>query len=72
MTSIIKGKPAAEAEELRKNFMNFMLEENTSESAKSKVGRLLMFEGVKEFPVRVKCATLIWHALEDALKTGGR
>src|SRR5258706_7600295 len=60
MTSLIKGKPVAEAEELRTNFMNFMIEENVTEVTKSKVGRLLMFQGVKEFPVRVKCATLIW------------
>ena len=32
------------------------------------LGRLKIFEGVKKFPVRVKCAMLIWRALEDAMK----
>ena len=31
------------------------------------MGKLKIFEGVKQFPVRVKCAALVWRALEDAL-----
>ena len=30
------------------------------------LGKLKVFEGVKQFPVRVKCAALVWRALEDA------
>ena len=33
------------------------------------LGKLAVFEGVREFPVRVKCATLPWHALRAALKS---
>jgi nitrogen fixation NifU-like protein len=46
----------------------------TGESAKSpdldSLGKLAVFMGVREFPVRVKCATLPWHALRAALKDG--
>lgn len=68
MTSMIKGKNIQEAERLRKSFMEMMTQDQFSEEARKNVGRLTLFEGVKEFPIRVKCATLIWHALEDALK----
>lgn len=67
MTSLIKGKTVAEAAALKENFLNLMTKENASVSD-DQVGRMIIFKGVKEFPVRVKCATLIWHALADALK----
>jgi nitrogen fixation protein NifU and related proteins len=59
MTSLIKGL-------LRNHFLQMMTSER--EPSESEVGRMIIFKGVKEFPVRVKCATLIWHALGDALK----
>jgi len=68
LTTLIKGQSVADAEELRKAFMHLMLGEAIPEIEKTRLKRLRIFEGVKEFPVRVKCATLIWHALEDALK----
>ena len=37
------------------------------EDLRSRMGRLKLFEGVRTCPIRVKCATLIWHALQDAL-----
>ena len=66
MTTLVKGKNIEEAASLKDDFVNFMTKDKTD--AKSKIGRLSIFEGVKEFPVRVKCATLIWRTLEDALK----
>ena len=68
MTTMIEGRSLKEAAELQKNFIHLVTDNGTSETARSKVGRLKIFEGVKQFPVRVKCATLIWHALADALK----
>lgn len=68
MTSLIKEKSAAEAERLKDSFLDFMTKDAVLPETKEGVGRLNLFEGVKEFPVRVKCATLIWHALQDALK----
>lgn len=66
MTTLVKGKSLEEAQTLKNDFLGFMIKDE--KEAKSKIGRLSIFEGVKEFPVRVKCATLIWRTLEDALK----
>ena len=71
MTTLIKGKPLEDAAKLMTDFLTMMTQENVSESTKSEVGRMKIFEGVKEFPVRVKCATLIWQALGDILKDAG-
>ncbi len=68
MTTLIKGKPLPDAQKLKDIFLNLMTTESVSASVKTENPRLLVFEGVREFPVRVKCATLIWHALADALK----
>ncbi len=66
MTTLIKGKPAEEAQKLKDNFLTLMTKDEPV--ADSEIGKMVIFKGVKEFPVRVKCATLIWHALADALK----
>lgn len=68
MTTLIKGKTPEEAANLRESVMGLMTGEKTGDEAKKQAGRMVIFEGVREFPVRVKCATLIWHALQDALK----
>lgn len=68
MTTFVKGKTVAEAEALKDSFLELLTKEPTPAPAREKVGRLVLFEGVKEFPVRVKCATLIWHTLADVLK----
>ena len=68
MTTQVEGKDLKEAGELTNNFIRLLTSPETSEDARVKVGRLKLFEGVRQFPVRVKCATLIWHALADALK----
>ncbi|MBI3307623.1 MAG: SUF system NifU family Fe-S cluster assembly protein [Candidatus Omnitrophica bacterium] len=68
MTSLIKDKSVSEAARLKDYFLDFMTKDPVTSEVKTGVGKLTLFEGVKEFPVRVKCATLIWHALQDALK----
>jgi nitrogen fixation protein NifU and related proteins len=68
MTTMIKGKTLEQAAQLEKEVMELLTKEDVSPSTKEKTGRMVIFEGVKQFPVRVKCATLIWHALADALK----
>ncbi len=67
MTHFIKGKQSEEAEKIKKSFLEVLTKETVSQEAKDNIGRLILLEGVKDFPVRVKCATLIWHALGDAL-----
>ena len=68
MTTFVKGKKVDDVAKLKSHFLNFMTQDPIAEESRLGVGRLKMFEGVREFPIRVKCATLIWHALEDALK----
>ena len=68
MTDALMGKSVDEADRLFVQFHDLV----TGESAKSPdvdaLGKLAVFMGVREFPVRVKCATLPWHALRAALK----
>lgn len=67
MTEIIKNKTEAEAEALFKTFhdMTTGKDENIQLEA---VGKLAVLAGVREYPARVKCATLAWHTLDAALK----
>ena len=67
MTEIIKGKTEAEADALFKKFheMTTGKEENIDLEA---IGKLAVLAGVREYPARVKCATLAWHTLDAALK----
>ena len=67
MTEIVKGKTEAEAEALFKTFheMTTGKDENINFEA---VGKLAVLAGVREYPARVKCATLAWHTLDAALK----
>ncbi|MGH7197208.1 MAG: Fe-S cluster assembly sulfur transfer protein SufU [Candidatus Omnitrophota bacterium] len=68
MTANVDGKSVRDAETLKNNFIHLLTDDTISQEVKLGVGRLNFFEGVRQFPVRVKCATLAWHALEDALK----
>jgi nitrogen fixation protein NifU and related proteins len=64
MTQTLKGKSADEAEELFTRFHDVVTGHAESSDA---IGKLAVFAGVSEFPIRVKCATLAWHALRAAL-----
>jgi nitrogen fixation NifU-like protein len=66
MTQAVKGKRTDEAEELFEKFHLVVTGRNSVES--NDLGKLAAFAGVSEFPVRVKCATLAWHALHAALQ----
>lgn len=66
MTQAVKGKRTEEAEELFEKFHRVVTGKNGVES--DELGKLAAFAGVSEFPVRVKCATLAWHALHAALQ----
>jgi nitrogen fixation protein NifU and related proteins len=67
MTEILKGKTLAEVEMLFGEF-HTMLTGDPSQPADPVQGKLAVFSGVREFPARVKCATLSWHTLQAALK----
>ena len=68
MTTLVQGKNAKEAETLKDNFIHLLTDNTVSKETVSSVGNLKIFEGVRQFPVRVKCAALIWRTLEEALK----
>ena len=70
MTEIVKGKTEEEAEILFKKFhdMTTGKEEDVNLEA---IGKLAVLAGVREYPARVKCATLAWHTLDAALKNEG-
>jgi nitrogen fixation protein NifU and related proteins len=67
MTQAVKGKRKAEAEALFKQFHSMVMGEFDEEDEENELGNLKIFAGVREFPVRVKCATLPWHTLHAAL-----
>lgn len=67
MTQIVKGKSAAEAEKLFESFHKLVTGQASS-NGDVELGKLAVFSGVSEYPVRVKCATLAWHTLRAALE----
>ena len=67
MTQAVKGKSREQAEELFTEFHSMVTGELDEETEENSLGNLKIFAGVREFPVRVKCATLPWHTLHAAL-----
>jgi len=67
MTQAVKGKSKEEAENLFREFHSMVTGELNEETEENSLGNLKIFAGVREFPVRVKCATLPWHTLHAAL-----
>jgi nitrogen fixation NifU-like protein len=65
MTQSLKGKSTAEAEDMFTRFHALVTGKNRNPED---LGKLTVFAGVSEFPVRVKCASLAWHALHAALQ----
>ncbi len=66
MTSAVKGKTREEAEALFERFRRLVTGSMEQAEAES-LGKLVVFSGLSEFPIRVKCASLSWHALKAAL-----
>jgi nitrogen fixation NifU-like protein len=64
MTASVIGKPETEVDELYDRVHAMLTGAN---GAPADVGKLAVFAGVREFPSRIKCATLAWHALQAAL-----
>ena len=67
MTSMLKGKNKAEAEELFNKFHDLITGKLGDNPSIEDLGKLAVFAGVKEFPARVKCASLAWHTMHSAL-----
>ena len=71
MTELIKGKSFEETKEIMDAFLNMI--KNTSEIRSNRLDedqktKLMSLSGVKQFPMRVKCATLSWHTLVSAIE----
>ncbi len=65
MTDTIKGKTPEEAEKTFESFHQLLTEDRLPTAD---LGKLAVFSGVREYPMRVKCATLAWHTLRAALR----
>jgi nitrogen fixation protein NifU and related proteins len=65
MTTKLKGKSRREATEILRAFQGLVTGEGTEQS--KQLGDLRLFQGVRKFPQRVKCAMLAWRAVEQAL-----
>jgi nitrogen fixation protein NifU and related proteins len=67
MTQAVKGKTKQEAEKLFQEFHGMVTGDLDEERSVNDLGNLKIFAGVREFPVRVKCASLPWHTMHAAL-----
>ena len=70
MTEAVKGRSLEEAEALFQAFHELVTGDPQAAPKDEDLGKLAVFGGVREFPLRVKCATLCWHTLRSALGEG--
>jgi len=69
MTDALKGKTVAEAKALFERFHELVTADpSQAAAAGAELGKLAVFAGVHEFPMRVKCASLAWHTMKAALE----
>jgi len=69
----VKGMAIAEADAIFHRFHDVVtgeIDAEPSDEDLDALGKLAVFAGVREYPARVKCATLVWHALRAALAGG--
>lgn len=71
MTSMLKGKTRKEAEELFSRFHDLVTDKLGENPDIEDLGKLAVFAGVIDFPARVKCASLAWHTMMNALHNKG-
>ncbi len=68
MTETIKGKSLDKVEEILEMFQALLKGSPDQIPDTEKLGKLAVFAGVCEFPARVKCASLCWHTLKEAMR----
>lgn len=68
MTTLLKGKSIQEAKELFEKFRSAVTSDVDSDNEIIDLGKLAVFCGVREYPARVKCASLAWHTMMNALE----
>ena len=67
MTDALKGRSVEEAGRIFETFHGMVTGKTAGDFDPAELGKLAVFSGVREFPVRVKCASLAWHTLRAAL-----
>ena len=70
MTDLVKGKEEKEVKEIVKDFLDMIKDKdelNTQLLSEDEKTKLMCLSGVKQYPMRVKCATLSWHTLTSAM-----
>ncbi|MGE5340395.1 MAG: Fe-S cluster assembly sulfur transfer protein SufU [Candidatus Omnitrophota bacterium] len=68
MTSCLKGKTPEEAERIFDDFHHMLTHETAPEELPGRLCKIAALQGVKAFPTRIKCATLVWHTMKSALE----
>ena len=68
MTQAVKGKTVDEVLEVFDRFHELIAGPTVAEADQKALGKLTVFSGVREYPMRVKCATLPWHTLHSAVR----
>jgi len=73
MTDALRGKTTSEVEKLFSDFHAMVISDpetlpSRMDALEDRLGKLTVFAGVCEFPSRVKCATLCWHTLHNAIQ----
>lgn len=69
MTEAVKGRTVTEVRKLFESFHDLLTgDPSVAAKAGPELGKLAVMEGVREYPMRVKCATLPWHTLQAALE----
>ncbi len=71
MTEFVKGLPRHEVDEAFERFHQLVTSSADQEAPNEGLGKLAVFSGVREYPMRVKCASLAWHTLKAALYDTG-
>ncbi|MDX8398438.1 MAG: SUF system NifU family Fe-S cluster assembly protein [Mariprofundaceae bacterium] len=71
MTESLKGKSVQQFEHLFKAFHEMATADLSASPDEAVLGKLAVLAGVKEFPSRIKCATLCWHTLRSAMQDAG-
>ena len=75
MTDLVKGKEEKEVKEIVNDFLEMIKEKdeiNTNLLKDDEKTKLMCLSGVKQYPMRVKCATLSWHTLVSAMENDGK
>jgi nitrogen fixation protein NifU and related proteins len=67
MTEAVRGKTVAEAEALFGRFHEMVTAPADAPASTEGLGKLAVFAGVREYPARVKCASLAWHTMKNAM-----